>query len=237
MSKLIIGALIAIVVACADVPVFAHEERAHPSNTRGSHEERSKDHRDSERRLERAAESSDSKQAIPERGDKAERRKSHAEQKELRRSELKQQIESKKNEHKERLADKRLETCQKRQTKINALIQESGQFGRQKLTRIQAVEAQVKEFYVREALSSSEYETATRLVDEKEARADAAVSIAESQSFDCNQVDGLAPSSEIKLLREARNTALEEYRSSLKQLVQIVKAALVNQYGKNKDAV
>jgi len=150
---------------------------------------------------------------------------SHKERIEQHRSELKQKIEASHVERKIALKDKRLELCEKRQGKINGLIASSAKMSREQLAHIQEVESKVKDFYSRKELVSAEYDSAAALVDEKEALAVAAVEVAESQKFDCAKVDGEKPSGEIKSLHETKRSALKDYRDSVKQLIQIVKAA------------
>ena len=144
---------------------------------------------------------------------------------ETERSELKSQLDTMRAERKTALSEKRLALCQERQAKINELMAASAKFGREKLERIQRFEEGVKKFYEEQQLSSAEYDTVVTLVDENEAAAIAAIEVAEAQNFNCEQVDGEKPSGEIKTAREARHQALNAYRDSVKQLIQIVKAA------------
>lgn len=151
--------------------------------------------------------------------------KSYREQIQLKHEKMRSEMEAKRAERKSALADKRLATCQERQAKINELIAKSAAFGRERLTYIQKVEERVHEFYSREELSSSEYEAAAELVNQKEANAEAAIEFAESSTFNCTEADGDNPAGEIKSLHEAKRTALNEYRDSVKQIIQIVKSA------------
>ncbi len=141
------------------------------------------------------------------------------------RTELEQKVEQSRTERKAALKEKRLELCKEREAKINELISSSAKVGSERLARIQAIEARVIEFYEREALVSTEYDAAAALVDEKESSAVAAVEVVESQRFECSKVDGNNPSGELKTLHTAKREALDSYRDSVKQLVQIVKAA------------
>lgn len=225
MNKFLIGALATVVVAGVATPVLAYEGQNDLPSSARQHVDEGKSRiqktmNDTRENVEQAR--NELKDA---RVQAAETVKSQKEQIETRRAELKQRLETARSERKAELSDKRLELCQQRQDKINQLIAASAKFGRERLTHIQNVEARVKEFYSRKNLASTEYDAALSVVDEKEALATAAVEVVESQTFECTKVDGSKPSGEIKSLHETKHQALNDYRDSLKQLIQIVKAA------------
>lgn len=224
MSKYLIGTLVALFVVSLSTPAFALDTQGDSSSpTNRLNEARSRAEQTVNQTRENVNETRD--QLKETRGEVKDLFKSQKEQIEQRRSELKQEIESSRAARKTELTDKRLELCQQRQSKINELLAGSAKVGRERLTHIQSVKAKVKDFYTRKNLTSSEYDAALAVVDEKEAAAVAAVEVVETQKFDCAKVDGSKPSGEIKTMHEAKHSALNDYRDSVKQLIQIVKAA------------
>lgn len=224
MNKILAVAVIGLLVLGVASPAYAHEGHDHTESTANALEDAKKRADEAKEKLKAEAEST--RESIKQKREELKARfKTHKEQIQYERDELKQKITASRTENKQKLADKRLELCQKKQDKINGHIEASAKFGRERLARIQSVEERVKEFYDRQQLSSSEYETAVILVDEKEAAAIAAIELVETQSFDCTKVDATKPSGEIKELHKAKFEALNVYRDSVKQLIQIVKSA------------
>lgn len=224
MTKLIIGIVAALLVAGLATPAFAHDGHNHSEPLREKLSEATSRTQQAVQETHESVKSARD-ELKEKRSEIKDLLKEHKTQIQARRAELKQKIETTRTERKTELVEKRLELCQERQVKINQLVASSAKIGRERLARIQKVESNVKDFYNRQALTSSEYLAATALVDEKEAIAIAAVEVAESQQFDCTKVDGDNPSGELKTLRVARHDALNNYRDSTKQLIQIVKAA------------
>ena len=231
MNKLLIGIMMAVLLVGIATPVFAEDGKNSPSVAI------SEKLNDAKSRAERATnETRENVEAARSqlketRIDAKEHVKNQKEQIELHRSELKQNLETTRTDRKAELTDKRLELCEQRQAKINELIAASAKVGRERLAHIQQVETKVKDFYERKDLSSSEYDAAVTMINEKETVAVAAVEVAESQKFDCAKVDGDKPSGEIKSLHEAKRTALNDYRDSVKQLIRIVKTAAQTKAG------
>lgn len=152
--------------------------------------------------------------------------KSQKEQILERKKEIKDEIESQQPIQKTALRDERLRVCQKRQDRINSYLQASSQESRQKLTTIQEYEKRSKEFYKKQSVVSAEFDAASLLVDEKEARALAAIEALDAHVFDCMTTDGNDPANEMKLLHANRTAALIEYRDNVKQIIQIIKNTL-----------
>lgn len=123
------------------------------------------------------------------------------------------------------LDGKRLEVCQKREAKINSLLQKSLENGKQHLALFQSIESGVKDFYVKKNLNSDQYDTAVATANEKEATAVAAIESMGAQTFSCQSTDGSNPGSLIKAAMEARHNAMKEYRTAIKNLIQVVKKA------------
>ena len=154
--------------------------------------------------------------------------KSQREQIEQQRQALKEAFEKRKSEIKERLEGKRLAACENRESKINELIDKGVENSRKRLAAIQRVEEGVKNFYVKQSLSSDDYEAAAALVDEKEAAAIAMIDTVAGQDFSCGDVDGKKPSGTLRDLHKQRREALKEYRQSVKDLIAVVREAFVS---------
>lgn len=144
---------------------------------------------------------------------------------EARKAELKERMEQKAAERKEKLEGRRLAICQNRQGKINALIDKSAGIGKAKLARIQAFEAGIAKFYTDQNLTSDVYDAALAAADEKEALAIAALNAVAEQQFDCTAIDGAKPSDTIKSVHETKRLALKEYRTSVQELLKVVREA------------
>jgi len=140
-------------------------------------------------------------------------------------TELKDRFAEQKEKRTEKLESKRLETCQKRQDKINSIGTKSTEQNKKHLAVFQKIEQNVKNFYVSKNLSAEGYDAAVAAADEKEAIAVANVETSAEVSFDCATTDGAKPGSAIKELMTSRHAALKEYRTAIKNLIQVVKKA------------
>ena len=224
MSKLFVTAVASLLVIGMATPVFAHDGSDHS-------EPLSEKLNDTKSRVaETIKDTNESAKSVRDelkvkRNEAQEFKKTQKEKITEQRTALKQEIDTTRTERKTELKDKRLALCQEREDKINELVATSAKAGRERLAHIQKVEKNVKEFYSRQKLESSEYDAASVLVDEKESIAEAAVQVTETQEFSCSKVDGDNPSGELKTLHDAKREALNNYRDSVKQLVQIVKSA------------
>lgn len=142
---------------------------------------------------------------------------------EERRTEIKQRIEAKKTEVAAKLADKRLRTCEKRQTVINKIFDKATERNLKQLAVFQKIEQRVKEFYVNKNLTADGYDAAVANADEKEAAAIAAIQASAETNFDCSSTDASNPGAAIKEAMQARHSALKDYRTAVKDLILVVK--------------
>jgi hypothetical protein len=146
---------------------------------------------------------------------------------EARKTELKQRLEAKATERKERLEGRRLAQCQNRQTNINELMDKSANVGREKLARIQGFEQAIKDFYVKQELTTAAYDDVVASVDAAEGEAIAALDAMDSWQYDCEAIDGQRPTEQIQLNREAKREGLKAYRDSVQELLKVVREAFV----------
>lgn len=149
----------------------------------------------------------------------------HEQRIETHKAELKDRVEALKENRTEKLNAKRLEVCQKRQSKINDIGSKSTEQNKKHLAVFQKIEANVEQFYVNKNLSAEGYDAAVAAADEKEAIAVAAIEASAEISFDCSTTDGAEPGSAVKELMTSRHSALKEYRTAIKNLIVIVKKA------------
>lgn len=124
-----------------------------------------------------------------------------------------------------RLETKRLEVCEKRQTKINEIVSRGATQNTKQLAVFQKIEARVIQFATDKNITSDEITAAIAAADEKEAAAIAAIDAAKATTFDCSTTDGANPGSAIKQAMTTRHAALKEYRTSIKDLIVAVKQA------------
>lgn len=143
-----------------------------------------------------------------------------------RRAELEQKFEARKQKRQEKLEGKRLEVCEKRETRINELIQSSGEKAKKKLAVFQKIEEGVKNFYDNKGLSAEGYDAAVENADAKEADAIAAIDAMIGLTFTCDDVDGATPGAVITTAAKARNDALKAYKTAVRDLIVVVKQSL-----------
>ena len=153
----------------------------------------------------------------------------HQKRIEARKAELKERMEQKAAERKEKLEGRRLAVCENRQDNINALIKKSADTGQAKLARIQAFEAGITNFYEDQKLTSGKYTAALAAADAKEVLAEAALASMVEEEFDCTNIDAAKPSDTIKSVHETKRTALKEYRTSVQDLLKVVREAFTLQ--------
>ena len=166
-------------------------------------------------------------QTTNDRSDQMAARKAEQEKRiQTRKAELIEKFKAKQEKRKEKLAGKRLEVCQKRQDRINTLLEKSGERGKNKLTLFQRIEAKVKKFYESKGLVSADYSAAVAVANEKETRAVAAIDAMAVQEFNCDKTDGAKPGGVIREAVTARRDAMKDYRTAIKDLIDVVRQAL-----------
>lgn len=142
-----------------------------------------------------------------------------------RKAAIEQRLEALKEKRGAKLAAKRLEMCEKRQSKINTIITQSADRGAKQLAVFQKIEERVKQFYVNKNLSSDSYESAVAVADEKKIAAIAAMEVSSEVNFDCAATSSTEPGNVVKEAMSTRHVALKEYRTAVKNLILVVKKA------------
>jgi len=142
---------------------------------------------------------------------------------EERKTAIKERIETAKTERATKLADKRLEACEKREARVNAIFAKATERNKKHLAVFQKIEERVKAFYADKNLTAEGYDAAVANADAKEAAAVAAIEASTEVTFDCATTDGAKPGSTIKEAMKERHTALKEYRTAVKDLILVVK--------------
>jgi hypothetical protein len=140
-----------------------------------------------------------------------------------RKQELRSRLEQVKADRTTRLEQRRLEVCQKREERINAIFTKGIEQNGKQLAVFQSIEEKVKAFYEAKGLSAEGYDAAVANADEKEAAAIAAIDTSAAMEFDCETTDGQTPGKVIKEAMQARHAALKEYRTAIKDLILVVK--------------
>lgn len=128
--------------------------------------------------------------------------------------------------HKSKLADKRLEACNNRATRINQIAQKSVEQSRKHLAVFASIEQRVEDFYKSRNLSADNYDTLTTAADQKKAAAEATLQVAAETEFNCSEANPARPGEVIKNLMQTQHQALKEYRTAIKNLIVDVKHAL-----------
>lgn len=142
---------------------------------------------------------------------------------EERKTALREKLTAAKEARANKLEDKRLEACEKRQSKINNVLANGTDQSRKHLAVFQKIEERVKQFYVNKNLTADGYDAAVANADEKEAAAVAAIETSTETTFDCASADGGKPGDAVKDLMKTRHEALKAYRTAVKDLILVVK--------------
>ena len=152
------------------------------------------------------------------------------------RTEIQDRITTMRENQAEKLDAKRLAVCEKRQSKINAIVTRGNERNEKQLAVFQKIEAKVIQFYEDKQLSSEGYDAAVTLANEKEAAVLASIQVSSETTFDCNKTDGAAPANVVRELMRTRHEALKDYRSAIKDLIVVVKKAHGQQQTSETDA-
>lgn len=140
-------------------------------------------------------------------------------------TEIQQKLATMKAARTVKLEAKRLEVCQQRQQKINDIVAQGAEQNTKQLAVFQKIEANVKQFYIDKKLSSDGYLAAVANADAAEANAVAAIEVSIETTFDCTTTDGTNPGSIVKEAMTTRHSALQAYRTAVKDLIVVVKKA------------
>jgi hypothetical protein len=140
-------------------------------------------------------------------------------------AQIQQRLTQMKEERVTKLEGKRLEVCQKRQQKIGEIVTHGIEQNKKQLAVFEKIQANVIKFYADKKLSSDGYTAAVEKADAADAKATAAINASAETNFDCATADGANPGSIIKEAMTTRHSALAEYRTAIKELIQVVRKA------------
>ncbi len=124
-----------------------------------------------------------------------------------------------------RLEGKRLEICQKRQQKIGEIVAHGIEQNKKQLAVFKKIEDKVIKFYIDKKLSNDSYDAAVTKADTAYVSAVAAIEASSETTFTCTSTDGANPGSIIKEAMTTRHSAMIEYRTAIKELIQVVRKA------------
>lgn len=138
---------------------------------------------------------------------------------EEKRKELNDRLKVKAEKVREKLSGKRLELCEKRETRINTVLQNSQKRAAKVLAHLQNVESRVREYYTDKKLTVENYDALSSAIDSKEAAAVAAIDVVGSTKFSCSDDDATKPGLLIKTAVQAEHAALKSYRDAIHDLI------------------
>lgn len=144
---------------------------------------------------------------------------------EKRRSELELKVKEVKAENKVRLDDTRKKVCETRTEKINLIIQKRSEQATKQLEVFKKISDRVQTFVTTKNLTVENYDTLVATIGEKEAAAQAAIDVNKQTTFECASASSDSPSQVPRTTIEAVRNALQEYRTSIKNLIVNVKAS------------
>lgn len=140
-------------------------------------------------------------------------------------AEIRQKITTNLENRVTKLETNRLQICQNHQQKINDIFSKATEQNKKQSAVFQDIQAKVEKFYTDNNLSSADYADAVAKADSLEVEAAAVIEVSTETTFDCVTADGTNPGQVIKSTMEARHSALKAYRTSVKDLIIIVKKA------------
>lgn len=125
-----------------------------------------------------------------------------------------------------KLVDAKLRVCQNRQKTITNIMSRIADRGQKQLTLFTTIADRVETFYTDKGKTLSNYEALVADVNAKQAAAQATVDTIKSAStgFDCNGADPQGFVSSFKGSLKAEISALQDYRTSVKNLTVGVKS-------------
>lgn len=149
----------------------------------------------------------------------------------------KAEIEAKHEENKEKLADKKLENCKKKETRINTSMQKIADRKTKQLEVFNKIADRTIAFYEEKGLTLANYDALVTDVDAKRAAAEAEIANLKTSTVDfkCDTEDPLKVSDVFKQAREGSSAALKAYKTSVKNLIVGVKSVSSTDVKKDGD--
>jgi len=173
--------------------------------------------------------SSDSTSATAERTAEQQKLEAAKEAETKARTEVEQEIQVAKDRVKtaeDRLSGTRLKSCQARQAAITKIMKDAAQHGADQITLFSTITTRVEDFYKSKGKTLSTYDQLVADVNAKQAAAQAAVQTVKTADtqFDCTGANPKATIDVFKAEIKAQNTAIEQYRTAIKNLIVGVKS-------------
>ncbi|HSW77490.1 MAG TPA: hypothetical protein VLG36_01675 [Candidatus Chromulinivoraceae bacterium] len=145
------------------------------------------------------------------------------------RTEAEQEIQVAKDKVKtaeDRLSGTRLKTCQARQAAITKIMKDAAQHGTDQITLFSTITTRVENFYKSKGKTLSNYDQLVSDVTAKQTAAQAAVQTVKTADtqFDCSSANPKATIDVFKAEIKAQNTAIEQYRTAVKNLIVGIKS-------------
>ena len=141
------------------------------------------------------------------------------------RAELRQKLQEMKAENKTRLDDARKKVCENRQEQINSIIKKRSEQATKQFEVFTKISDRVQEFVKTKNLTVENYDSLVAAINEKAAAAQAAIETNSGTTFDCATTSGDKPAQLPRTTIDAVRTALQEYRTAIKNLIVNVKAS------------
>jgi hypothetical protein len=145
------------------------------------------------------------------------------------RAEVEKEVETAKDRVKtaeDRLSGARLKSCQARQAAITKIMKDAGQRGTDQIALFTTITTRVEDFYKSKGKTLATYDQLVADVNAKQAAAQAAVQTVKTADtqFDCTGANPKATIDVFKAEIKAQNTAIEQYRTAIKNLIVGVKS-------------
>lgn len=145
------------------------------------------------------------------------------------RAEVEKEVETAKDKVKtaeDRLSGARLKTCEARRSAITTIMKNAAERGTNHITLFSTIATRVEGFYKAQGKALSNYDQLVSDVNAKQAAAQAAVQTVKTADtqFDCNGTNPKATIDVFKAEIKAQVTAMEQYRTAVKNLIVGVKS-------------
>jgi hypothetical protein len=150
--------------------------------------------------------------------------KAQAAKVETKRAEIESRLDALKAERQGKLDEKRLSACENKSAKINSIIQKRSTQATKQLAVFKKIADRVEAFISDKKLTIENYDALAADIKDKEAAATAAIEANTNTVFDCASTDSAAPGKVAKASVETVRSALQDYRTSIKNLIVKVKS-------------
>lgn len=143
---------------------------------------------------------------------------------ETKRAEIQARLDEMRKERQGKLDEKRLATCETKSAKINSIIQKRSTQATKQLAVFKKIADRVEAFISDKQLTIENYDALAADIKDKEAAATASIEANTNVVFDCASTDSSEPGKVAKASVETVRSALQDYRTSIKNLIVKVKS-------------